>query len=111
MQTVTGTAPKPSESEANGQSFDITALLHGLAQHGLVEARRASRPLPTEGGGTTIRFDPELRAFLETMRHELVGMSLQSVVSLLLTGVMRASLTLPRESPASCTSCGAPRTR
>ncbi len=41
--------------------------------------------------GTTLRFDPELRAYLEAVRAEVGLPTLAAVVTMLLSGIMRAS--------------------
>lgn len=72
--------------------FNINDLVDGLLRSGNQLAREGKPELRSDGGGTTLRFDPELRRFLDAHSQAMGGASLQQVVSMILTGVMRASM-------------------
>lgn len=71
--------------------FSINDLMSALLRTSSAMIQSGNSADRTEGGGTTVRFDPELRHFLECQGKAMGGLSLQSVVSMILTGVMRAS--------------------
>lgn len=71
--------------------FSINDLMSALLRTSSAMVQSGKSMDRNEGGGTTVRFDPELRHFLECQSKAMGGLSLQNVVSMILTGVMRAS--------------------
>jgi hypothetical protein len=70
-------------------SMSLDSLFLNLMKSGLDRRRKGQDT--AESTGTTIRFDPELRKFLNA-QAEAMGVSLSSMVTLILTGVMRSTV-------------------
>lgn len=84
-------------TEWNGsmaKTLNLAHLINSLLAVG-IERAATSSPAVAESAGTTIRFPPELRAFLDTQASTL-GVSLASVVTMILNAVMLETLSEPK---------------